>query len=382
MSGEPDLDDMAMNRNLRSFAPMIKGLTLIELMVAIALGGLLMSGAITLFVNNRATYEMTTDMSRLQENARYALQAMVADLRTAGHIGCGNEQASVNNNTGLSSGQLADPTNGLEGFETGAAGWSPSAYAGGAFSPVSGFLANSDGVTVRYLVGEREDTDAATTVLDMEVTNSVYSGNLAIDVDNNTSAIELGDVAGVSDCGGTDIFLVTAVSGDTITANTLSRAYGTINKAVVSQYIGVRYFLRNNAEGIPSLFRVGFAEASSTELPLANQEELVDGVRSMQILYGIDADSDGVPEQFLAAGTAGLQTRNDWLSVISVRIALLMETVDAISRGTDDNVYDVGDVRFCRAGIVPTPNPVCTVALPSDGRRRRVFQTTVSIRNS
>ena len=368
----------------RSFAPANAGLTIIELLVAIALGAILLSGAIQLFVNNRATYELTTDMARLQENARFALQAMVSDIRMAGHSGCVNDLARVSNNTGFTSGELADPTTGLEGIDAGAASWSPSGYGGGVFSPVAGFLANADALTVRYLVGERADADGDA-VLDMEVTNSVYSGNLNITVGNNTIGLATTAVAGISDCGGVDVFTVGGVGGNTITANGLSRAYDPINKALVGRFVAARYFLRNNAEGVPSLFRVGFNTAPgslSTEEPLANQEELVDGVQSMQILYGVDANGDSVPDQFLAAGAAGLTTRNDWLSVVSVRIALLMRTVDGIGRIVDDNIYQVGNVRFCRAGITPAPNPLCDVTWPTDNFRRRVFQTTVSVRNS
>ncbi len=218
----------------------------------------------------------------------------------------------------------------------------------------------------------------------MEVVNSVYDSGAAavIQVDNHTAAISAPGVAGISDCGGADVFLVNNVAGNSITANALSRAYDPINRAQVGRFNAVRYFIRDNTEGIPSLFRVTFATNSNAEMALANQEELVDGVQGMQILYGVDADSDGVPDQFLAAGAAGLTTRNDWLSVISVRIALLMRTVDGIGQLTDSNIYEVGDVRHCRAGIAPAPNPVCAVTWPTDNFRRRVFQTTISIRNS
>jgi len=369
--------------SLRAQISANRGLTLIELLVAIALGAILLTGAISLFVNNRATYELTTDMSRLQENARFALQSMVADIRMAGHIGCGNDLARVNNDTGYTAGELGDPTNGLEGFDpvVDPNRWYPSLYNGGVNTPVAGFLGGADAITVRYLVGDRRDTDGNGT-MDLQVTNSVYSGNLGIQVDNQQAAIATNEMAGISDCGGADIFTVANIAGNTVTASGLSRAYDTSNNALLGRYVAARYFIRNNAEGIPSLFRVTFAPGSSTVQTPANQEELVDGVQSMQILYGVDANSDGIPDQFLAAGAAGLTTRNDWLSVISVRISLLMRTVDAISKAVDNNIYEVGDVRFCRNGIIPAPNPACDVTWAADKLRRRVFQTTISIRNS
>jgi type IV pilus assembly protein PilW len=49
------------------------GMTLIELMVALAIGAFLMIGAISVFVQSRTTFRVTESVSRLQETARFAL---------------------------------------------------------------------------------------------------------------------------------------------------------------------------------------------------------------------------------------------------------------------------------------------------------------------
>ena len=106
----------------------------------------------------------------------------------------------------------------------------------------------------------------------------------------------------------------------------------------------------------------------------------------------MDSDQDGLPNEFLSAGATStvdpsisLTTRNDYLSVVAVKISLLLATIDEFGNTLDNNVYDVGNERFCRdtstVPITPTPNPVCTRTYPPDNRRRRVFQTTIAVRN-
>jgi type IV pilus assembly protein PilW len=58
-------------------------MTLIELMVALAIGAFLMIGAITVFMQSRTTFRITESLSRLQENARFAIDAIEPDIRMA-----------------------------------------------------------------------------------------------------------------------------------------------------------------------------------------------------------------------------------------------------------------------------------------------------------
>ena len=74
--------------------------------------------------------------------------------------------------------------------------------------------------------------------------------------------------------------------------------------------------------------------------------------------------------------------RNDFLAVVAVKIALLMRTVDEfgdVIPDPDTVVFDVGAERFCRPGVVTVP--ACNQALNTLRVRRRVFQTTVAVRN-
>jgi len=62
------------------------GLTLVELMVALVLSLVLAAGVIQLFIGTKQTYRFYDALSRLQENGRFALDAMASDIRMAGYI--------------------------------------------------------------------------------------------------------------------------------------------------------------------------------------------------------------------------------------------------------------------------------------------------------
>lgn len=73
------------------------GMTLIELMVALAIGAFLMLGAITVFIQSRTTFRITESVARIQENARFAIDALEPDIRMAHFWGLTTVSASVGN---------------------------------------------------------------------------------------------------------------------------------------------------------------------------------------------------------------------------------------------------------------------------------------------
>ncbi len=65
------------------------GFTLIELMVALALGLFLIGGVISLFVSNQSNFKTNENLSRLQESARFAVEQLSREIRDAGTTPCG-----------------------------------------------------------------------------------------------------------------------------------------------------------------------------------------------------------------------------------------------------------------------------------------------------
>ena len=68
-----------------------RGLTLVELMIAMLLGLFLLGGLLQIFISSKQTYRMQEGLSRLQENGRFAIDFMARDIRLAGYKGCSSQ---------------------------------------------------------------------------------------------------------------------------------------------------------------------------------------------------------------------------------------------------------------------------------------------------
>ena len=90
-----------------------------------------------------------------------------------------------------------------------------------------------------------------------------------------------------------------------------------------------------------------------------NDEELVEGVEDMQILYGLDSDGDQFPNQYFDADNVP-----DWGDVVAIRIMLLLRSLD------DFVTEDPQTYAFNGAQVTP-----------NDRRIRQVFTTTIALRN-
>jgi len=369
-----------------------QGLSLIELLVAITLGAILLAGAVTLFVNNRDTYNTTTELSRLQETARYALNMMVKDIRMAGYFGCADRLDTVTDNTGAAPGDLWNPANPIEGWEGDVAGnYLPSDVVGNGFGSVVDIVADNpgatdgddgrvlalggivpDSITLRYLAGNMNDAAGVAGIFDNQVTVDAVDGAASTITVDAAVGFSLSQVAAIADCGGSDVFQISAApTATTVQANNLSRSYNAASNPMIAPFVGVRYYIGANGRSpdpvndpYPSLYRTIITPGGLVEAG----QELFEGVESMQLLYGVDTDADGAPNNYVRAGDAPLDTANpgNWANVVSVRIAILVRTIDQYGRDVDTSTYPVNNVVF---------NPT------DDRRRRRVFTTTAMVRN-
>lgn len=353
----------------------LSGLSLVELMVAAAVGLLLMAGAMSIFLSNKRTYEVTDDLSRLQENTRYALEAILRDLRMAGHVGCSNSLDALANvafDAGTQTrGALAD-----FGLPTGSAEVGPGVEGIDALTdqitpPAGWTLARgSDSLTARYVSGPGAPlaTDSSTDAVTA----------------TGTVGLAAGDLAAVVDCTSGVLFAVSRAAtagGETeLTASRgLPRAYEATPADQrfprVAPVHAARYYVALDGAGRPALRR----QTASTDEPL------VDGIEHLEILYGVDETGSGRPDRYLRAGPRSPDSADEvngveeWRGVVSVRLGLLARTVDEYGSQADTRAYNLftGEVfdtpSECRA-------PGCVD--PPDLRvHRRVFTTTAFVRN-
>lgn len=87
----------AVNTRRQSPWALQRGLSLVELMVAMAIGIFLVAGAITVFGKTRDLYRTNEDAARLQEVARYAMSTIEADVRMANYWGLNSRSDLVSN---------------------------------------------------------------------------------------------------------------------------------------------------------------------------------------------------------------------------------------------------------------------------------------------
>ena len=140
---------------------------------------------------------------------------------------------------------------------------------------------------------------------------------------------------------------------------------GVVTHTLVSRAYFVRSWGNVAGDGIPTLVRVSLLANGVT-----TQEPLIQGVTSLQVIYGIDTDSDGLPNQYVSA--AQLPTFNSmagavsWARIKSVQFAVLMQsTTPDVSRNPANQTFDVGGTNVQLAGSFVG----------------QVFGTTVAVRN-
>ncbi|MBI5611491.1 MAG: hypothetical protein HY942_00265, partial [Gammaproteobacteria bacterium] len=63
------------------------GYSLVELMVALAIGLFILGAVVSLFVTSKSSYRAQEGVDALQENGRYAIRALADDVRLAGFVG-------------------------------------------------------------------------------------------------------------------------------------------------------------------------------------------------------------------------------------------------------------------------------------------------------
>jgi type IV pilus assembly protein PilW len=351
-----------------------RGFTLVELMVAMTIGLIILVAVSTLFVSSKQTYTTQDRLARLQENARFAMQFIIKDLRMAGYFGCLDEitpdsmHSTLNDSSDFAvNGQIP-----LEGLDSANSAWFPS---GEATLP-SDIKSGTDAVTVRFA------DDDNSIYLDQEMPNT--SAVLKV---NSIAGLNVNDIIIISDCVSADIMQITQLNNTDphIVHNSgagpapgnstqkLSKSYSPSTApdgTKVMKFLTRTYFIKTGASGNPALFR---QENTSTAV------ELVDGIENLQVLYGKDTDSDGIPNVYLKPGDTGLQSTDDWSTVKSVRFGIIAVTVDEKDTDVDSGTYDVdGD---CPTGALITDSCYDFTPGADDRNKRRVFQAVVQLRN-
>lgn len=348
------------------------GFSVVELMVAMAISLVLLAGVMTLFANSRTAYETNERLARIQENGRFGLEQIVRDIRASAFPGCAKRKPAtalvnvLNNSTNL----LWNFSVPVQGFDGGASAWTPTLVA-----PVLTDNADSDG-TGPDVDGPTPNTDVLvvrrirTDVPPQRVKTTTTSSTANIEVWTPPSSIANGDVVLAAGCDGASVFQVTGYTADATNqvATIAHAASGTPGNSTPD--VG-NLFSAQTAEVMPIHTVVYFIDTSTTgnstslyrRIGSANPEELVEGVDSLQVQFGIDSSGDAshLADEYVKADAV-----TNWDRVVAVRVALLVRSIEEY--GTD--------VDSASRTILGS-----TVSAFNDRHERRVFTTTATLRN-
>ncbi len=343
-----------------------KGFTLIEIMIALFIGIFLAAGAAQIFINTNNSNRLQENLSRMQENARFAMHFLREDIQQTGFLGgdCLKNASSITNNLNL----LPSPPynaalhqftiNSFKGAVSGANNVPP---------PSAEIPYPTDEITLRAFFSTNPQS----------VSTAMGSTVATVQAKPN-SGFNKNDIILITNCRFSDIFQVTndpALSGDQLehatgagpagtpgnSRNSLDQAYPEGSRLYVLSNGTTNNLTRNyrieESVGKPSLFR--------------NGDALIGDIENMQIVYGVntsdvsDADNYNTPNYYtddIAALTA------DALEQIKVvRISLLV-------RSPDDNLVSPRQDYFYNG------EDVSGADIP-DNRIRRVYTSTIKLRN-
>jgi len=348
------------------------GVSLIELLVAVAIGSFMMLGLTTTFRNSSESQRALTKASQLIENGRYAISILDEDLRHAGYYGHFYELADPPTNAPdpceISS--LTRLTQGMSvpvqsytaaNFSTRAAITSTPTTCHASLLTDANLSPGSDILVIR-----RANTGVFTGTPN---TNEVYiqsnarSANLMYGDSNANVPTDTADNNTT-----TNLKMFPNQPGNTTSADTRSYDVHVYFIAPCSFGSGANDICTANDDDIPTLKRLELSsDGTNTKM---NIEPLVEGIQLMKLEYGLDtspttvnpvtdSQGDGVPDSYVSS-----PTQAQWPAVVSIGVHLLARSPQETRSYTDTKVYTLA-------------GSTVTASLTSDSFKRHVFSTEV-----
>lgn len=351
-----------------SSPPRQQGLSLIELMIALTLGLLVIGAVSGVFLTTSRNYTQDELLSRMQENARYAMHVLAEDLSMGGYWGplitgdninvdprdCTSSSADLNNNgtpdndeaicQGLfANSQLSISTDCGPGLasESPWVNWINDPFefrkvvtSGTDAKTVhsciddSGFQGGSDVLVIKRVEGQELDSTR-------DDTASAVQGDLFVRTDGNEAMLF-------------EYYHGLDVSEDADTSDWRYRS---------DIYYIQNYFIAG--DGVPTLVRQRL-DGDGFD---ADAQEVAQGIERFRVLFGIDTDGDATANFYSSSPTL-----NELEDITNARIYVLARSMSEDPAYENDKTYQLGDLTVDYSGA-------------PDSFYRRVFSTTVTLRN-
>lgn len=340
-----------------------RGLTLIELTIAMLLGLLLVAGALTIFVQSRSTERVNETVARLQEQGRYALSMMEPDLELAGLFGFSNEPAAV---------RWVRGGNPLDVRATALQMRQFPALAGDPLpATVGGLPAGAHVCGINFAVDVSMPVQGSNGVFEMgrgRTGCNPYSSGAQPGADTVTiRRTETEDSA--AEAGRLQVYASRLTSrtaqflfSDGNAPGALDADHRLYNLAVRTYYVARDSV---NRAGFPAL-RVKSMTRSGAGI-VFDEDEVMSGIEDLQVQFGVDclADPNGRTARYVNPDFADLSR----CQVSAVRVWLRVRADDPEVGFIDDRTYRYADVVYTPAGV-------------ERAFRRILISRTVAVRNA
>lgn len=392
-----------------------RGVTLVELMIAITIGSIIMIGISSVYTSSKRSYKLQEEFSRLQENGRFAINHITRFVRSAGYSGCASGLGTIESIMNPSESLTWQFATGVEGYDFDGSEPGQSITLPATHTPLTDsttdhakWTATTSSTTLADPTGTAGDllghTYSPIANTDILVSRTADGAGIEVSQDNNSGQVFVacpagtiertcpdgnasycgfceGDPVAVSDCQEAHVFQITNnqatgnppagkkevnlvhSQGGSTPGNSQSLLNKKLNEGDEVMRVSTKVFYVGKGINGPSLF---MKQGDNDGL------ELVEGVESMQVLYGEDTDAtpDNIPNRYVAASDV-----TDFANVVAVRVSILLRSVKELPWRTPPS-----PAKTYRLGGMDDDTAVILTA-PSDKRLRKVMSTTIKVRN-
>ncbi len=316
------------------------GITLVELMVALAIGSFLMIGAVQIYSQSRQAFVVNESIARVMETAQFAMDTIEADLRMASNWGQQSRGLAI---VGRSVTGDANPLTAPTGGVNCGALW--------ALDLANPVAADDDTYNLACAPGP--------------MGTAVAQGNSDVVTTRRTTVAVMPLEAGRLQVQSTRI------QGELFWDGNVPPAFDPAGSETHNLLVNSYYVAQSSAliPGVPTLRRKSLSVTGGA--PDVVDQEVAPGVENLQIQFGVDVDQDNTVDRYVNPGDAILNPLAAGFipgaRVITARVWILVRSL-GIELGVQDlNDYEPGNVDL---GVY------------NDGFRRMMVSKTILLRNA
>lgn len=295
------------------------GMTLIELMVALAIGSFLMVGAVQIYNQSRQAFVINESIARVQETAQFAMDTIESDLRMASNWGMHSRSLAIEGRATLAN---ANPTSLADVPTACGASWALDLL-----RPVEG---NNDSYSLACGPGPGGAETAQT--------------------NSDTITVRRATVAPTAPQAGRLQIQSTRIQGQIFNSSTIPGGFSAADSETHDLMVNSYYVAESSAliPGVPTLRRKTLTSVGGT--PTIVDQEIAPGVENIQLQLGVDVNEDNAVDRYVNPGdaiiTPGAVGFIPGSRVITARLWMIIRGVSREAGLVDNTTYSPAGVNL------------------------------------